>query len=215
MKLYLRLLWGFFFCGITPVFFARGLVKDYAYLETEERVNGRLFVHKHETLNGLGTDRWSIEGVEVDHAVYEEAFLDAEREELRQTREREEKIQALKEASEKQVRATLARKLLVERVQFCRREISKLEECNLSRFMAFSVETFADAADYNRLVLELLPRAEEALLNESADTQKITQFERDLGDAAGKLELFAQATFNRASKECNDPKVLKRILELC
>lgn len=196
---------------------ARELIRNYTRIETEERVNGRLFVHIHDSLDGVVTDAWRIEGELVSKSAYEEAFLDGEREELRAKREREEKALALKESSKQQVRQALAKKLLAERVDFCRGEIAKLEACKLTRFMAFSPETFADATDYNRLVLELLPEAEAVLAGAAdfSEPEKLTHLESELAESAGRLELFVQATFARASKECNDPKVLKKILELC
>lgn len=188
----------------------------------EEKVNNAIFAHRVDIIDGVAQDRWLVNGQKVGVDEYEEALLDAEKEERRTERRRVEDLKRREEEAEAQhqafvhdARKDIARKRLELVVKNVESELFKLKEPKLEPYLAFDRHAVASPDQFNQLQIDIIPEAKR-LIALGHDAQ-----EEDLSMAADQLETFGprlrdmfRLTVKQAINQCDDTRLLKELLEI-
>lgn len=196
--------------------YARVVVKEQELFYKEEQVDGKLFSHRYETRHDAAgsalKEVWKIDGKEVSAQVYEEAILEAEKNERRLQRAQEEQARCANfEFKEKAQRAVVT-KLLGKVTQNLVRDIQTIERYGLGAYAVFSDSTLS-VQGYQELVTVLIPRAQ-ALGQENLDFAQLQDLYNRLEPLQDRMRLFMRATIDRAIEKCDDTKFLKDLLTL-
>src|SRR5581483_9954495 len=92
---------------------ARSLEKTLSVYVIEEKVNGIIFTHRSDLLNGKLNEIWAINGQEVTGQHYQEAILNAEREERARIRSQEEEKRKQEQKFHIETQCAILKKLIM------------------------------------------------------------------------------------------------------
>jgi hypothetical protein len=191
-------------------------VHEQAAYTKKEQLNKHLFVYQEESINGVTTKSWFIDGKPVEQEAYLDAILEAEKEERRverlaQDQQREKENQLKTESFVAGARRMLS--LKVEQIDVILRRI---EQYHLEPYLVFDATTFATRADYEQVTKELIPDIKKVLhlsAHECAPEELALLRDR-LEHLPAKLQELLYATTQQAIAQCTDTRLLKELLEL-
>lgn len=189
------------------------VVRHRAAFYTQERIDGKDFVHRVEILDGKQRNVWMVNGENVAEEVYEEEVLAAEMNERREERRNERKEQVADYFFKQEAHTSLLKKLLYHASKEIEEELVRLAQYNLSPYYVFSAETYATLQDFDDLSHQLVPDAQEAL-EQGDDIARMSEIYEQLQEHVDRLRQFVRATTLRAIEECDDTRVLKELLHV-
>lgn len=214
-----------FLCGLSfgllsiNTVLGRELIRDRTFTQKEERINGKLFAHKRDVINGVKTEEWQIDGKLVDKDAFTSAFSEAEQEELRLEQEKLDAAIEQEQRFKNEAREAAERKLLAELLAASEQELTRIRSYNLHKFFVFSPDSFDSLAAYERLVNTVIPAAKAVTEGKSPDTvsQDFTNAQdvyRELEPAISRLKKLTQDAIKQAIEKARDTKTLKELLKL-
>ena len=180
----------------------------------EEQIAGIRFTHRSDLIDGKSNEIWAISGRPVSVGEYEEAILNAERDERRAERKAQEERRKQGQEFKAKAHYTLLKKLGMAQAAEIVKGLIPVKEPLLEPFLQFSESTFS-----SRDVLHELEQELEIIhkLCESSNLEEMVQ----LGTLLKKIELYParlaklyQESVNSAIKTCDDTRALKELLKL-
>lgn len=213
LKKIIKYYYLFLFCFYSA--YSRIPVKHRSLFYTEEKVYGRVFSHRIELLEGRQKDLWKVDGQEVDDQTYEELILEAEKEERRQERKREYEERLANHMFRQQAHEALVKKLLRIQADTIAGELKQLGDYRLDSYFVYSSSTIINRDDYDYLAYELLPQVDQFLSDDGlVEYNELIDLHAKLELYGSRLKGFVRATISRAIEECDDTKLLKKLLAL-
>lgn len=183
---------------------------------TEERINDTLFKQHTIMHNGIRSSEYFVNGVPTEPDTYEEALLNAEKEESRRTRKdaEEQRIKAYQINYRGQVRLNQAelKKATENLVNLLRTALSE----TLEPYRVYSPQGITSQDDLVAVAEELLPSAKK-LYTATPDTTNIaalSALQETIGLKAAQLKAFVTETVNQGITTAHDTKALKELLQL-
>jgi hypothetical protein len=203
---------------------AGGIKKETFVHYTQEQYNNCHFTHRVDMVDGVIKEQWSIEGVQVEAATYEQAILEAEmaeRAQVRKARDQERRAQELElvrqQEFNRQSRLDIYRKKVQLALVTLETELAKLKDSRLVPYYAYSPQTFEHHEAFMNVVHKI-PEQANQLLNKPASELSESAL-RSFGDFLEalpiKVRVFYRETIKQAIDRCNDTQLLKELLELC
>jgi|GEM_PF-1866551 hypothetical protein len=187
---------------------------------TEEKLDGKLFVHRVDVVNGTRKERWAIDGDLVAAQDFEELLLDAEKAERRMERRRLEELRGKEEMELAQQqefgrtsRLAIERKRLNLILGQIETELAKIRDPKLAPYYIFSDTSFANAESFTQLCDELVPQARELCETENVVSEELSKFIVHFEQQPARLRTLFRATVNNAINKCDDTRLLKELLE--
>ena len=168
-------------------------------------------MHKLELINGKQQDNYLINNRAVDRETYQEAILDAEKEERRHERAREYHAKIQEQEFKQQAKIALLKKLLTQVHKTITEELTKLHAYHLEPYFAFDAQTIPNHENYQQLT-QLLTQAQE--LPSTMAAQELEELYVQLEPYQEKIKKFSINTIQNAIKQCDDTKLLKELLVL-
>lgn len=191
--------------------------KDLSVSYTEERVNGDTFVHRQDWdhVTGERTNRWLVNGKEVDQETYTKLLRKAEKEHLFKEQSYYERIKSERHERTQQIAALGALRLLDMAVTEIESTLKKFDDKSLKPYFTFGQQSIPSQEILDRLQDELLPQARKlARAATPRDLTSINQLIAELDGLSYKLSDFFLGSIEHAIKQADDPQLLKKWLSL-
>jgi hypothetical protein len=193
---------------------AKTIEKSLSVYVIEEQINGIRFAHRSDFIDGKASELWAIDGRQVPEHEYEEAILNAEREERKSVRRQEEQKRKQEQEFKVLAQNNLIKKLLNLKIADITKELSKIKEPLLAPFLKFSEHSMSSEMALYDLEQEIEDANKLSLRGELADTKQLyTVFEK-LEQYPEKLMKLYQDSINYAIKTCDNTRALKELLIL-
>ncbi len=186
--------------------------KSFSILAVEERINETRFLCRSDLIDGKLTEIWAVNGQKVSQEQYEEAILNAEREEIRKNRA----LEAQKRRDEQEFKITaqyaLVKKMLSTLVAEIEKVVVRVKNPLLYSYLSFSEHTFNSEMDFIQLQEEV-QKAKLLCSNDTLEHLSMCQetFNR-LELYPAKLTNLYQDSVNYAIKTCDNTRTLKELL---
>ena len=127
----------------SPGLLAQFITKNLSISVIERRVNGSLFTHRVDTIDGKRKDIWDINGQSVEKQEYKEEIAKAAQQELLKELEKEEQKINKQQRFQLQSQIMIIKKLLQNIIQEIKNELVKLNDTNLTSFFLFKDGTIS------------------------------------------------------------------------
>ena len=193
---------------------AREIVKSITVSVIEEKANNTLFTHRIDIIDGHRKEIWAVEGKTVSFQDYEDAILNAEREERRQERLKEYERQREKEEFALEVQRNCLKKLLRLEKEKVESLLHKLSDQRLEQYFAFHEKTFPCLEVFEHISLELLPKVEQMIFDDQIGFEELRTMVLTLEKYPSSLQKFYNETITRAQEQSDDTRFLKDLLAL-
>ena len=208
---------------LLPLLFSFGLsarlTKNRSLFYTEEKINGITFTHRIELFEGREKNIYKVNGKSVEEELYEEKILEAEKEERRRARKKEKEEKLKNHFFKQKMEELLIKKITNKEAQIIKDEIKKLEQYELDVYFAFSKRksnpTILDRSDYDYLLYDLIPRVDKIIGNgDELDYSELLLMQEEIQKYLPRVLQLRRDTISRAIEECDDTKLLKKLLIL-
>jgi hypothetical protein len=194
---------------------ARLLKKTLNISVIEEVISNKTFTHRVDILNGKCDERWAIDGHPIGEDEYDEAILQAEKEERRAER------MAAKDEQRKHDEFVLATqragwaKLLDLYLLKIQQELNRLNDSRLEPFFFFEADTISSEKEFEYIKNVLVVRAKEMLDQVGeADLEEIRGMASQVQDYPKRIRALYYATVKNAQAHSDDTKLLKDLLSI-
>lgn len=216
MRFYWFFMVIFILLGQVLVLNARMMVKDRSQFYTEEHVDGQLFAHRLDYFEGVRKEQWNVDGKFVDAKTYQERILEAEKNERRRERHKEEQEKVDQQLFKMKAQRAILKKLVQAQLQFFMHDTALLEQHHLEPYFVYAQGTFANSEAYTNFVAKTLVNAQKILQEQSdgADNSELQEAHEQLEAMHDKWKLFVRSALEQAIEKCNDTKMLKELLQL-
>lgn len=179
----------------------------------EEKIAGKLFSHRIDSVDGVKKEQWMMNGKRVDQAVYEREILAAELEETKAKRE-EDYAQRVKMVEfQDQARSAVLKKLLYTAMQDVEQWLVKFKKYEIMPYLAYKPETISNEVEFANISSYGIAPAR-TLLFSTFDLELAKDSVDKLEGYSVKLATLFQDSVTRAIHQCDDSKKLKKWLEL-
>ncbi len=179
----------------------------------EEKIAGKLFSHRIDVVDGVKKEEWTINGKRVDQAVYEREILAAELEESKAKRE-EDYAQRVKMVEfQDQARSAALKKLLHTAMQDVEKLLAKFKKYEIMPYLAYKPETIPNEVEFTNISSYGVTPARNLLFS-TFDPELARDSLEKLEEYSVKLATLFEDSVNRAINQCDDPKKLKKWLEM-
>lgn len=208
---------AFFFLSFFNFVLEGGIpLKERALFYSEEKVNGQIFSHRIEILEGLQKDIYKINSELVeDRQVYEDAYLEAEKEERRRERQKEYEARLAHELFKHKAQIALMKKILALESDFLRKEVRQLEKHSMEGYFLFSPETIRNHDEYDMICNDLLPHIDSLVYSgQDVPYQSFVDTLDQVERYKDRMKSFVRDTINNAIDQCDDTRALKELLLL-
>lgn len=180
----------------------------------EEQVNGIRFTHRSDYIDGKAQELWAINSKVATQCEYEEAILDAEKEERRLVRKLEEQKRKQEQEFKLVAHTEISKKLITIKVQEITQELVKIKEPLLEPFLRFSQETIASKDTLSNIMQQIEHARLLCQTNDNDTYVNLQECLKTLELYPEKLALLYQESVNYAIKTCDNTRALKDILLL-
>lgn len=179
----------------------------------EEKIAGKLFSHRIDVVDGVKKEQWTINGKRVDQAVYEREILAAELEESKAKRE-EDYAQRVKMVEfQDQACSAALKKLLHTAMQDVEKLLAKFKKYEIMPYLAYKPETIPNEVEFTNISSYGITPARNLLFS-TFDPELARDSLEKLEEYSVKLATLFEDSVNRAINQCDDPKKLKKWLEM-
>ncbi len=195
---------------------AANTIKQTATYLVEEIYNGTSFKHVTELDNGSTREIFFINGKSVPDSEYENALLNAQKEENRKLRKKTQEERLKVYETQYKGRVKVAQTDLKEALGMLEEEIKRLADERLKPFMLYKSDTL-ESADYLVSIKEkLVPEARTYLQTnpEKIDLKKIHDTEQEIQNLLPRIRETFVTAVNNAIEKADDTKLLKELLTL-
>ena len=182
----------------------------------KEVINGKVFIHREDIVNSEKKGSWSIDGAAVTVDAYEEAILDAEKEERRAERRALEMQRERAQQFKHEALITLNKKILRLTVEKLDVAFEKFNRHDLVNFLDFRSHTIPSSEFFYELKDRVIPEAKKMLTvsNEESDWGQLNLMVTKLDAMPISIESLFYDTVRNAIKQCDDTRLLKELLEI-
>lgn len=179
----------------------------------EEKLAGKLFSHRIDVIDGVKKEQWTINGKRVDQSTYERDILAAELEESTAKRA-EDYAQRVKMVEfQDQARSSVLKKLLHEAVQDVEQRLAKFKKYEIMPYLAYKTETVSNEVEFTNIGTYGVTPARNLLFS-AFDAGLARDSLEKLEGYSVKLTTLFEDSVHRAINQCDDPKKLKKWLEM-
>lgn len=189
------------------------VVKQEVIASTKEVIHGKQFVATSQMIDGVKHAWWSIDGQSVDKGSYEEAILDAEKEERRQERERQYLEREDELAFQQRMRQTVLKKLLGTFVVRLEGLLAKIREYHLQSFIGFGQHTFTQE-QYDDFMGQALPHMYNLMKQGEPALTALQQMVDRAEEYEKRMKRLVQEAIETAIHRCDDTVMLKQLLNI-
>jgi hypothetical protein len=196
---------------------ARTIEKEMLVMYVEEKVNDLVFKHKMQRENGMTKEVYTINDIGTTGQEYEEALLNAEKEERRQERRLAHEARVKFYDTHYKVRVKLIKTELRPQIQILESELKRLSDERLKPYRVF-VQSFL-VGSYEELLTfgrELVDHVT-TMLNQPddiTDIKKLQDIARDTTRVIQQMHDTFFATVNNGIDKGDDTRLLKELLML-
>lgn len=181
----------------------------------EEKINDSTFTHRVDIIDGRRKEVWAINGKSATEDDYEEAVLEAEKEEHRQERKKQKKIRHKHEKFVLGAQVGCISKIIEHSIKKIRDELYRLEDQRLEPFLAFDSATISSAKELEYIKFVLLAKARELLAqSDEIGLDELRSMMNRLQEYPERLRDFYYATVKSAQEQSDDTKLLKDLLSM-
>lgn len=200
---------------VTASLNARLVQKTIKVSVIEEVINNKTFTHRVDIINGKRDERWALDGRVVDRQEFQEEFLDAQKEELRQEYLKQEETQKKHDEFTMQFQRDSFAKIIEISLSKINDELARVSDKRLEPFLAFEKNTIASAQELDTLQNSTLVRAHEVLKQKyDIPLDELRTMMTTLEPFADRIRDFYYATVKNAQDRSDDTKLLKDLLAM-
>lgn len=189
------------------------IVRTVSVSLVEEKVNGKLFTHRIDVVDGVKKEKWSMDGKSLEKDEYDQYILAEELEERRVERQKDYDKRVKFAEFKHEARSQVLRQLLHQLVERVEKGVSKFDKYELTPYMVFTPGTIANEVDFGNITTYTITPARE-LLTASFDPEKAKETINTLESYPTKLSTLFEDSVSNAINKCDDPKRLKQWLEM-
>jgi hypothetical protein len=193
---------------------ARKVEKSLSVYVIEETVNGDRFTHRSDFIDGKSHEIWAINNQQVPQEEYEEAILNAEREERRSARKAQEEKRKQEQEFKALAHYNLVKKCVKLQSADIAREVSKVREPLLASFLKFNESSISSEALLYELEQELIQVDKICHGSNFAEIKQLEGMLEKFEPYPEKLTKLYQDSINHAIKTCDNTRTLKELLTL-
>jgi hypothetical protein len=204
------------FCFMVMMWVSLGeakIVRTVSVSLVEERVNGKLFAHRIDVVDGVKKEKWSMDGKGFEQDEYDQKILDEELEERRGQRQSEYDTRVRLAEFKHEARSQVIKQLLHQLVQEVEKGVSKFDKYELTPYMVYTPGTIANEIDFSNITTYTVSPARDLLVT-NFDPEKAKETIDVLEAYPTKLATLFEDSVNNAINKCDDPKRLKQWLEM-
>lgn len=186
--------------------------RDVLITYTEERINNKLFKSRIDFENGTKKETYSIDGVTVPQEEYEEAILNAEKEEKRLERAAaHNSLLAIGDLHNK-IQAKLLKSELLPKVKKLEADSKRLLDDRLKAYIVFGKDTFESQEDLDNFISEFIPEAYTIVNQDEKDIKKLLELDNQITEYTKTIQEMFVSTVQNAIDKSDDTKLLKDLL---
>lgn len=190
--------------------------RDSIKMIKEETINNSSFKHILTIKNGQRNETLMVNQHPVSVDDYEEALLEAEKEESKITRRALQAERLRVYETQYKGQAKIAQKELKDSLELLKQELERLSDTHIQPFISFSKELISSPEELDALHETIIPQAEK-LIQEYPTTTNIKELQekqQQLQELRTKIhDLFISAV-NKGIDTADDTKLLKELLAL-
>ncbi len=192
------------------------VLKQSMVYTSEETINGRTFKQVLEQENSTKTESFYVNGEAVRAPVYEEALLNAEKEESKWKRRKDQEERLARYETRYKGQVKIAQADLKKVIDQLKVELSRLSDERLKPYMIFSLETIASPEQLTTVQKKLIPEAEKWAQSAPVitDIKKVQDIRAELNQILPRVKDTFIATVNNGITQADDTKLLKEFLAL-
>ena len=192
------------------------VLKQSMVYTSEENINGRTFKQVLERENSTKTESFYINGEAVRAPVYEEALLNAEKEESKWKRRKNQEERLARYETRYKGQVKIAQADLKKVIDQLKVELTRLDDERLKPYIIFSLETIASAEQLRALQKKLIPEAERWAQSAPVitDIKRVQDIRAELNQILPRVKDTFIATVNNGITMADDTTLLKEFLAL-
>lgn len=201
------------FCAIASAALkGRTLEKVLQVSIVEERVNGDLYTHRMDTVDGVQTQRWLINGKEVDEAKYEDRLAQADALERKQERDKQKRMFQYKHASVNRLQRDILQRTLKDLLYEIKQQLAKVSDYRLRNYLHFSDDSIQSLDELDRLHNQLVAQADDLLRDQESALSSVQSMITQLENYPERLALLFNQSVEQACAHSDDTRLLKDLL---
>ena len=178
----------------------------------EERVAGDLYTHRMDTVDGAQTQRWLINGKEVDEALYEKRLFKADALERKQERTKQKQMLQYKHTNVDRLQRTILQRTLKDLLYEVKQQLAKVSDYRLRNYLIFSADTVQSLDELDRLHNQIIPEADDVLSNQESLLSSLQSMITKLEQYPDRLSLLFHQSVEQACAHSDDTRLLKDLL---
>lgn len=200
----------------SSIILAKIVEKNSIIFFKEENINGINFKHKFEIDNGIKKESFSINNLVVDQLEYEEAILEAEKEERRVERQKDDQIRQ----NFANIYYKTEIKLLQNELNFKLKELQnafeKLNDKKLEPYLIFSKDGIENKEEFKDISSNFILKVKDFVIKQdkNKDLKKIQEYNNKVIEYTQKINNTFLSTINNAIDRSDDTQLLKELLSL-
>ncbi len=178
----------------------------------EERVNGDLYSHRMDTVDGVQTQRWLINGKEIDEASYEKRLFKADALERKQERQKQKRMLQSRHSSIDTLQRTILQRTLKDLLYEIKQQLAKVSDYRLRNYLIFSDDTVQSLDELDRLHNQIIPEADDLLRNQDSTLSLLQSMITQLENYPERLASLFSQSVEQACAHSDDTRLLKDLL---
>jgi len=195
---------------------AKSIKKVVTISVIEEQINGDTFVHRVDVIDGKKREQWAIDGKSVDHDTYIEHIIEAEKEELKRERLKQEEEDAKQRDFQIEMQHCLSKKMLSIVLKKIEKYLKKIDKYKLEQYIRYDSRSIPSEKEFDLVRHEYIPQVKN-ILNQSSNEVQLSQIKEMnelLNEYPERLHILFQDAIRNACDQSDDTKLLKELLEL-
>lgn len=193
--------------------FEAKVVRTVAVSLVEEHVNGHLFVHRIDVVDGLKKEKWTLDNKAIEPEAYDQRILEAEMQERKIERQKEYEKRVRLAEFKQEARSQVTKQLLAHMIDQVEQGLSKFEKYELKPYLVYSPGTIANEVDFSDITTYQVSPARNLLVCDF-EIEKAQETIEKLEPYVDKLAVLFEESVTNAINKCDEPKKLKQWLEM-